>query len=267
MLNYAEQTRQIRGITGECPVPFGIEKNGGFLDCVGGGGGGGSSARAREEGAGGCVWHARRSVSAALSPEERNYAVAVRRSGGGTRRHEKNGAVGVATSVVRAAILRNGQPSSLGRERGDDRRDPACGQQVCATRGGGNRPRRGPQQVGPFPEDVGGEGGRERRVPSTRLHSRRHRMRGWQPYSHHRTEGRAEGGIHVPQRLLRPQHNVHLRRRHADPRRRRSATGVRPRRPRLENYVVASSVPGGGILPRPANTSSVTAATPWNHGS
>ncbi|KAH7954765.1 hypothetical protein HPB49_021650 [Dermacentor silvarum] len=53
-------------------------------------------------------------------------------------------------------------------ERGDDWRDGACGQQVRTTRGGGNRPRRDPQKVGPLPEDVGGKGSRERRFPSTR---------------------------------------------------------------------------------------------------
>ncbi|KAH7953911.1 hypothetical protein HPB49_014152 [Dermacentor silvarum] len=53
-------------------------------------------------------------------------------------------------------------------ERGDDWRDRACGQQVRTTRGGGNRPRRDPQNVGPLPEDVGGKGSRERRFSSTR---------------------------------------------------------------------------------------------------
>ncbi|KAH7942305.1 hypothetical protein HPB49_022823 [Dermacentor silvarum] len=41
--------------------------------------------------------------------------------------------------------------SGVRRERGDDWRDAACGQQVRATRGGGNRPRRDPQQWVHFP--------------------------------------------------------------------------------------------------------------------
>lgn len=53
MLNYADQNVKHRGITSECPVPFGI-KNGGVFASVGGGG---SSARAeaRKEGGRGRV--------------------------------------------------------------------------------------------------------------------------------------------------------------------------------------------------------------------
>ncbi|KAL1472463.1 hypothetical protein MTO96_039305 [Rhipicephalus appendiculatus] len=84
---------------------------------------------------------------------------------------ELKGSRPTALSVERQVLcalrfFATGSFRDVGGKRGDRSGDAARGQQLCATCGSSNRQRRDPQQVGSLPEDAGGEGGREEKIPS-----------------------------------------------------------------------------------------------------
>ncbi|XP_070394617.1 uncharacterized protein [Dermacentor albipictus] len=125
-------------------------------------------------------------------------------------------------------------------------------------------------RVGAFSEGGRGKSSREGAFSSARCYPRRHIIRPRQPRSYWCTEGSAQGGVHVPQRILRPQLHVHRRCGHENLGRGPSETGVSPRRFCLADDMAVPAVSSGphreswGIPPRsPAGTLQRTFSPRW----